>query len=365
MSFRNYASLSLALSPGTNIFYGSNAQGKTNILEAIYLAGTTKSHRLSKDRDLIRMGDEESHIRMLIDRNGNEYRIDMHLKKNRPKGVAVGGVPVRRAADLYGIASLVFFSPEDLNIIKNGPAGRRRYLDLVLSAVDRIYLADLVRYGKILAQRNALLHDAALRPERAAELDVWDGELVSTGGRSIKRREAFVKQLGDMASGKHLLLTEEKERLRISYEPNTEADQLADKTARNRDMDLRTKETHAGPHRDDLCVRVNGMDLRLYGSQGQQRTAALSMKMAEIAVIESIRKDKPVLLLDDVLSELDAERRNALLKSIRDTQTLITCTGYDEFVRDTFHADSIFHVENGSVKKRHFSGQEDGRGKKA
>ena len=349
-SFRNYESLSVSLHPGINIFYGRNAQGKTNILEAVYLAGTTKSHRGAKDRDMIRMGEEESHIRMKLDRRGNEYRIDIHLKKNRAKGVAVNTVPVKRAADLYGIASLVFFSPEDLGIIKNGPAGRRRFLDLILSNVDRVYLSDLTRYGKILAQRNALLHEAAFDSKRIEELDVWDLQLVESGRRIIERRAEFLEEFGKMAAERHLLLTDGLERLRISYEPNTEADQLEMKTARNRDMDLRTKETHAGPHRDDLCIRANGMDLRIYGSQGQQRTAALSMKMAEISVIGKLIGEKPVLLLDDVLSELDTDRQNALLGALKDMQTLITCTGLDDFISRTFHADRIFYVEDGKVK---------------
>ncbi len=348
-SFRNYESLSVSFDPGTNIFYGRNAQGKTNILEAVYLGCTTKSHRGSKDRDLIRMGDDESHIRLKIDRRENEYRIDIHLKKNRAKGVAVNAMPVRKASDLYGIASLVFFSPEDLNMIKNGPAGRRRFLDLTLCGIDRVYMADLSAYGKIVSQRNALLHEAAYDPKRLAELDIWDIQLVETGKRIIKRRAEFLDLFGKMAAERHQALTDGGERLRISYEPNTEADLLEMKTARNRDMDLRTKETHAGPHRDDLSIRANGMDLRSYGSQGQQRTAALSMKMAEISVIESLRGDKPVLLLDDVLSELDRDRQNALLSAIRDTQTLITCTGLDDFISHTFHADRIFRVENGTV----------------
>ena len=348
-NFRNYDSLSLQLDPGTNIFYGSNAQGKTNILEAIYLAGTTKSHRGTKDRDLIKMGEEESHLRMFLDRNGNEYRIDVHLKRNRAKGVAINGIPVKRAADLYGITSLVFFSPEDLNIIKSGPSGRRRFLDLILSSVDRVYLADLVRYGKIINQRNILLHEAAVHRERLDELDVWDLQLVAAGEKIIRRRAQFIEEFGHVAAERHMVLTNGSERLRITYEANTDADQLELRTKRNRDMDLRTRETHAGPHRDDLCIRANGMDLRIYGSQGQQRTAALSMKMAEINVIETMRKDKPVLLLDDVLSELDSDRQNALLGGIREIQTLITCTGLDDFVKTTFHADRIYHVEGGTA----------------
>jgi DNA replication and repair protein RecF len=353
-NFRNYESLTMEFDEGINLLYGSNAQGKTNVLEAVYLAGTTKSHRGTKDRDMIRMGEEESHIRMLLDRNANEYRVDIHLRKNRSKGAAINGLPVRKAAELYSITSFVFFSPEDLGIIKNGPAGRRKFLDVILSGTDMLYLSDLTKYGKILSQRNALLHDLSFHPDRMGELDIWDLELIGTGKRLIEKRNSFIETFGEIASAKHEILTEGKERLNITYEPNTGADQLETKTARNRDADIRTRETHAGPHRDDLCIRVNGMDLRVYGSQGQQRTAALSMKMAEIDMIERMKGIKPVLLLDDVLSELDADRQNALLKGIHDTQTMITCTGLDDFVSRTLGADRIFHVKDGSVTAQSF-----------
>lgn len=348
-NFRNYESLSLVFDPGINIFYGDNAQGKTNILEAICVAGTTKSHRGTRDRDLIRMGEEESHLRMVIDRRGNDYRIDIHLKKNRAKGAAINGLPIKKAAELYGIVSLVFFSPEDLGIIKSGPAGRRKFLDQVLCGVDRVYMADLVRYGKILSQRNALLHEAAYNEGRLAELDIWDHELVEVGGRIIRRRADFTEHFSEIAAGKHLVLTDGEESLTVSYEPSAGEAELAARTAKNRGADLKTKETHAGPHRDDLCIRANGMDLRIYGSQGQQRSAALSMKMAEIDCIEEMRGEKPILLLDDVLSELDTHRQNALLGGIKSTQTMITCTGLDDFIQDTFHADRIYHVEGGKA----------------
>ena len=348
-NFRNYESLSIEFHPGTNILYGGNAQGKTNILEAVYMAGTTKSHRGSKDRDMIRMGEEESHIRMVADRRGNEYRIDVHLKKNRGKGYAVGGVPLRRAADLYGIASIVFFSPEDLNIIKNGPAGRRRFLDLMLCGIDRIYMTDLSTYGKALSQRNALLKEISFNSRRLDELDVWDMQIASCGGRIIKKRAEFIEEFREIAAERHASLTGGGERLKLRYEPNAAAEDLGEKLRRNRDMDIRLRMTSAGPHRDDLAILANGMDLRPYGSQGQQRTAALSMKMAEIETIRQEKKEMPVLLLDDVLSELDADRQDALLMSIRRTQTLITCTGLDEFVKKRFDADKVFHIAGGKM----------------
>ena len=349
LNFRNYEKLSLTLDPGINIFYGANAQGKTNILEAVYLAGTSKSHRGTRDRDMIRMGESEAHIRMHVDKNDSDYRIDMHLRKNKSKGIAIGGVPIRRAGELFGIVNIVFFSPEDLNIIKNGPSERRRLVDRILCEIDRIYMSDLTQYGKCLNQRNRLLHDLYFNPSLESELPVWDEQLVNYGCRIIAKREEFVRMLEDIAYEIHTELTGEKEKLTLVYEPNVTVEEFADKVARSRDADRKIKSTTVGPHRDDVCIKVNDMDLRLYGSQGQQRTTAISLKLSEIRIIEERIRNKPVLLLDDVLSELDRDRQNYLLGNIRDIQTLITCTGLDEFVQNRFEADRTFRVVSGRI----------------
>ena len=349
LNFRNYEKLSLTLDPGINIFYGANAQGKTNILEAVYLAGTSKSHRGTRDRDMIRMGESEAHIRMHVDKNDSDYRIDMHLRKNKSKGIAIGGVPIRRAGELFGIVNIVFFSPEDLNIIKNGPSERRRLVDRILCEIDRIYMSDLTQYGKCLNQRNRLLHDLYFNPSLESELPVWDEQLVNYGCRLIAKREEFVRILENIASEIHTELTGEKERLTLVYEPNVTVEEFADKVARSRDADRKIKSATVGPHRDDVCIKVNDMDLRLYGSQGQQRTTAISLKLSEIRIIEERIRNKPVLLLDDVLSELDRDRQNYLLGNIRDIQTLITCTGLDEFVQNRFEADRTFRVVSGRI----------------
>jgi len=350
LNFRNYPSLSLSFDRGTNLFYGDNAQGKTNILEAVYLAGTTKSHRGSKDRDIVRIGENESHIRMMLNRNGNRRRIDMHLKKNKPKGIAIDGIPIRKAADLFGIVSLVFFSPEDLSIIKNGPGERRRFIDLELSALDRIYLTDLARYNKCLNQRNRLLHDISFNGKLISELDVWDEQAAEYGSRLIRKRIEFTDDLNEIIQKIHRDLTGGKEEIRLVYEPSASEEELAAKIRASRDSDLRIQTTTVGPHRDDLGVLLNGLDTRLYGSQGQQRTAALSLKLSEISLVKEKTHDTPVLLLDDVLSELDSERQKFLLAGIRDTQTLITCTGMDELTRNHFQVDKSFHVKSGSIE---------------
>ena len=187
-NFRNYDLLNVEFDGSTNIFYGNNAQGKTNILEAVYLSGTTKSHRGSKDRDMIRFGEDESHIETVVEKNGISYQIDMHLKKNSPKGIAINKVPIRRASELFGLTNFVFFSPEDLNIIKNGPAERRRFMDLELSQLDKVYLSDLANYNRTLNQRNRLLKDAYYRDDILDTLDVWDMQLVQYGEKIIQRR---------------------------------------------------------------------------------------------------------------------------------------------------------------------------------
>ncbi len=348
--FRNYESLSISLDSGTNIFYGANAQGKTNILEAIYLAGSSRSHKGSKDKDLIRMGDDESHIRMVLDRNGNDYRIDVHLKRNKSKGIAINGLPVKRAGDLLELISIVFFSPEDLNLIKNGPSERRKFLDYVLCGIDRIYLQDLTNYNKCLNHRAKLLKDIGFGEGTLAELDVWDEQFIVYGSRIIEKRAAFIKELEKNAAEIHWQLTGETEHLNISYEPSVSEDMFRKKLKDSRQIDLKNRSNTVGPHRDDIAIRSNGMDLRVYGSQGQQRTAALSLKLAEIDTYEKVQGTRPILLLDDVLSELDSNRQNYLLHSIRNTQTLITCTGLDDFVQNHFEADQTFHVVRGGIE---------------
>ncbi len=349
-NYRNYESLKLDLSQETNILYGDNAQGKTNILESIYLCGTTKSHRGSKDREIIKFQEDESHIRMMVAKKNISYRIDMHLKKNKPKGVAINGIPIKKARELFGVVNIVFFSPEDLNIIKNGPGERRRFIDLELCQLNPIYLTDLSNYNHIVNQRNKLLKDMVFQPGLAETLDIWDMQMVQFGQKVIEARASFVEKLNQTIQVIHRNLTGEKEQLELVYEPSVQAGELERELSRNRERDMKFKLTTAGPHRDDLCVRVNGVDIRRFGSQGQQRTAALSLKLSEIYLVKEIIRDTPILLLDDVLSELDGNRQNYLLNSIHDVQTLITCTGLDEFVNNRFHINKVFHVVNGQIE---------------
>ena len=348
-NFRNYRELQLQFDEKTNIFYGDNAQGKTNILEAVYLSGTTRSHKGSRDRDMIFFGEEESHLRTFVKKGTMEYQIDIHLKKNKTKGIAVNGVPIRKASELFGLANFVFFSPEDLSIIKQGPGERRRFLDMELCQLDKVYLHHLANYNRIVTQRNKLLKDISFRPELIETLDVWDLQLAEYGKKIIRSREEFIHSLGEMIYGIHQKLSGGREKLQISYEKNVGAEELYDAISRNRDRDIRMKTTSVGPHRDDLLFAADGIDIRKFGSQGQQRTAALSLKLAEIELVKQLIHDTPVLLLDDVLSELDHNRQNYLLNSIHDIQTMITCTGLDEFVNHRFSINRIFRVVEGAV----------------
>lgn len=343
--------LALEFDPYTNIFYGDNAQGKTNILESVYMCSTTKSHRGTKDRDMIRFGEEESHIEAVVEKSGITYQIDMHLKKNSPKGIAINKVPIRKASELFGIVNIVFFSPEDLNIIKNGPAERRRFIDLELSQLDKVYLNNLANYNRIVNQRNHLLKDIYHQEDLIETLDIWDLQLIEYGTKIIERRKKFIEQVNEIISDIHKKLTGNKEQIELVYEPNTGIFTLEQALKRSRERDLKMKSTSAGPHRDDICFLNKDIDIRKFGSQGQQRTAALSLKLSEIELVKRITKDKPILLLDDVLSELDKHRQNYLLDSINDIQTLITCTGVDEFVNHRFSINKIFHVQNGQVVK--------------
>ena len=348
-NFRNYEELNISFDKGTNILYGDNAQGKTNILEAIYVSATTKSHKGSKDKEIINFDKEEAHIRTYLEKENVETRVDMHLRKNKSKGIAIDGHKIKKAADLMGLLNVVFFSPEDLSIIKDGPAERRRFADMELCQLDSFYLYNLNHYNKIIGQRNKLLKDMYFQPELKETLNIWDSQLVSFGSKIIERREQFVKQLGDIIFDIHKKLSGGKEELVIAYEPDVSIEDFEKQMKYNQDKDIRLKQTTTGPHRDDFSFVVNGVDIRKYGSQGQQRTAALSLKLSEIELVKKISKDTPVLLLDDVLSELDSNRQNYLLNSIGNIQTIISCTGLDEFINNRFEINKIFKVTNGTV----------------
>lgn len=352
--FRNFSDLSLSLDKGINIFYGRNAQGKTNILEALYTGCTSKSQRAAKDREVIRFGCEEAHVKANIEKNDVPYRIDIHIKKNKAKGIAINGSPVRKVSDLFGIANVVAFSPEDLGLIKNGPAERRRFMDMELCQLDRVYMHGLISYNKVVDQKNKVLKNLLEKKEKisGAEemLSVYNEQMVVYGSSVIERRRKFIRDLNEIILEIHRRLTGGAEELKLVYEDNIKESDFAAALALQADREKRNGMALIGPHRDDMGFKCSGIDLRHFGSQGQQRTAALSLKLAEIDLVERITGDKPLLLLDDVLSELDKGRQDMLLDSIHDIQTVITCTGIDDLLERRFRMDRVFMVEHPEVR---------------
>lgn len=348
-NFRNYEKLNISFSPDVTILYGDNAQGKTNILEALYTASTTKSQKGSKDKDMIKFNESESHIRMTVEDGDIERRIDMHLKSTKQKGVAIDGIPIRKASELYGIMNIISFSPDDLGIIKEGPAERRRFIDMELCQLDKLYMHNFSGYNRALDQRNNLLKQISFNAELKGTLNVWDEQLINFGEYLIEKRDLFIKEISDIASKIHSIITENKETLEIQYLPSTDKESFRNELLSSREKDIILKMTNVGPHRDDMIFMVNGQDARKYGSQGQQRTAALTLKLAEIELVKKKTGKNPVLLLDDVLSELDRNRQNKLLENISGVQTVVTCTGLEEFIKNRIKYDKVYRVTAGTI----------------
>lgn len=352
VNFRNYDYQKVEFQNGANILYGDNAQGKTNLLEALFVGGTTKSHKGSKDRELIQIGKDEAHIRIMLEKNSMLHKIDMHLKKNKSKGIAIDGVPIRKSSELIGLMNIVFFSPEDLGIIKHGPSERRRFIDMELCQLDKVYLYHLSNYNKVLNQRNNLLKQISKNHSLKDTISVWDEQLIRFGSQVIKRREQFLKELEPVLCKIHGSLSGEKENLSVVYEKNVSEEEFGKKVTESFERDLFSGTTNYGPHRDDVSFLIQDCDIRKYGSQGQQRTAALSLKLAEIDLIIRATKEKPILLLDDVLSELDRKRQNYLINQIKDIQTIITCTGLEEFINGNMQINKIYKVTDGTVERK-------------
>ena len=353
-NYRNYESLDIDLSNDVNIFFGDNAQGKTNILESIYLCATASSHRGSKDKDIIKFDNDEAHIKLFTKKREMSYRIDMHLKKNKAKGIAINGVPVKRISEIFGILNVILFSPEDLSIIKDGPSKRRKFLDVELCQIDKIYLNNLINYNKILNQRNKVLKDYERVNNVDTMLDVLDEQLITYSKVIIKRRKEFIKELNGIVFNIHSKISDNKEKINIVYKPNID-EKIEDMYLLNRANDKKYRTTSIGPHRDDMVFMNDKEDIRVYGSQGQQRTVALSLKLAEIELVKNRIGDNPILLLDDVLSELDDKRQHHLIDSLKDVQTLITCTGVNDFVNKQAGKNKLFKVINGTVDERSFN----------
>lgn len=335
VNFRNHRHTTVQLSPGVNLLVGANAQGKTNLLEAIYLACVGRGWRTGRDHEMVQFGQDSALVKVTAQKRFGTVDIAIKLGLGLKKAIAINQVPISKVAELMGQINCVFFSPDELKLIKEAPADRRKFLNIDISQIDKAYFYALTRYNKILAQRNAYLKD---RPD-PRELDIWDAQLIQVGNILIAKRRAFIAQLTPYLIQKHYELTGHQETISLAYET---AQNFAKDLAAARERDLRLHTTTVGPHRDDLAITINGQDVRVYASQGQQRTVALSIKLAELALFTDLTGEAPILLLDDVFSELDQQRQARLLKAIAQTQTVITAT-------EAPPIGTIFHVQNGQV----------------
>lgn len=350
-NFRNLKNVDIEFNKNINILYGDNAQGKTSILEGIYFCATGRSHKTHTDRSVINFDENEAHLKTIVYNDTICDKIDVHLKKNMKKWIAVNNMPVKKIGGLFGILHIVLFAPEDLQLIKSGPSERRRFIDLEMCQLSKVYYYNLKQYCKILKQRNNLLKEIQKNKSLKDTLFVWDGQLVEFGEKIINQRKKFVRDISEIASVIHNKITGGRECLEIIYKPSVNPDELEKKIIKNTEKDIFYGTTNAGPHKDDLSFIINGYDVRDYGSQGQQRCSALSSKLAEIEIIKKEKNTEPVLLLDDVLSELDQKRQSFLLESIKDIQVIITCTGIEDIIKNKVSDADVFFVEKGTVKK--------------
>ena len=350
--FRNYERAEFAPCPGVTVLYGANAQGKTNLLEALVLCCLGRSHRTNKDLDLIRFGQAMARVRAVYEGNegAQEILVCLSASEGKKKEVRLNQTPMKRIGELMGHINVVLFSPEDLRLIKDGPESRRRFLDMEISQQQPAYFYALQRYQRALTQRNELLKKIADSASGAlfSTLAEWDALLAAAGGEIISRRKAFIGRLSEAAKEAHFSLSGGKEELTLRYAAKAQdALELENFLRASRKEDMRRMTTTVGPHRDDLTVLINGRDARLFGSQGQQRTAALSLKLSEIEVMRRDLQRSPILLLDDVMSELDVSRRNMLLSSIGGVQTVITCTDVSDLGGASYEA--AYRVEDGAL----------------
>ncbi len=348
-NFRNYKELYIDFNSKLNILYGDNAQGKTNILEAIYMCSMGRSQKFQKDKDIIKINEKEAHIQTYVIKENKETKIDIHLKKDTRKGIAVNNIPAKKLSELFGNLYIVIFSPEDLQLIKQGPSERRKFIDMEICQLNNIYYYNLQQYYKVLKQRNNLLRSLQKNSNLKDTIFVWDNQLVTYGRKIIDLRAEFIFKLNSISSKIHSNITGNSEQMNIQYIPNISNDEFEKKLNKYLDRDIIQGSTSIGPHKDDLQFYINAGDVRIYGSQGQQRTTALSIKLAEIQLIKEETSYNPVLLLDDVLSELDENRQGYLLENIGNIQTILTCTGIEDSIKKYMNKAKIFKIKQGSI----------------
>ncbi|AJH02291.1 DNA replication/repair protein RecF [Clostridium beijerinckii] len=352
LNYRNYKKLSVELTENVNVFVGDNAQGKTNILESVYYCAFAKSHRTSKDKELINWENSTAYISLLIGKNRLDKKIDINILRDGKKAIKVNNIKVNKIGELFGIFNVVMFSPEDLKVIKEAPSLRRRLLDMELSQVNPNYYFNLVQYNKVLGERNILLKSRSFSEDI---LDVYDIQLSKYADYIISKRLEYINKINFYGDIIHKEITSGKEEINFKYnctvnlENGKFKDNYLKKLKDNIEKDREKGLTSVGPHRDDFSVFINNIDTKVFGSQGQQRTSILTMKFASLKIIREITGEYPVLLLDDVLSELDVNRKKYILRSIKDIQTIITCAGIEDLNDYLDDKVKIFNVSNGQI----------------
>jgi len=348
-NFRNYSTQSVKFSPKLNVIIGKNAQGKTNLLEGVFLSAIGRSPRTTKDKDLINWNSSFAKIQLEVNKLQGKAEIEIYLFKDQNKAIKINRIGIKKIGQLFGTLNAIYFSPDELKLIKDSPDERRKFMDIDLCQFDRNYFYDLATYNQILQQRNKLLKTPNADTIKDT-ISIWNEQLAISGAKIILSRLKLIEKLKVHANNVHKILTSESEDLILSYQgytAETENDLkllLLKKYEESIDKDIKLGFTTVGPHRDDIKITSNGIDLRSFGSQGQQRTGALSLKLAELAVFKDNIGEYPVLLLDDVLSELDTTRQNKLLEIVSNIQTIITCTDFAFNIPHT-----RFEVQNGKI----------------
>ena len=351
INYRNYRQLNLKLGQNINIFIGDNAQGKTNILESIYYCGFAKSHKTNKDKELINCDYDKAYISLNIANKRLDKKIDINILKDGKKAIKINSIKINKIGELVGVFNVVMFSPEDLKIIKDSPGIRRKFLDMEISQLNKKYYYNLIQYNKILSERNSILRQQKIE---TFMLDIYDSQLSTYGELIIKERLKYIHKLNQQATIIHKDITCGKENAEFKYigsikELDDIKSALLMALGKNRQKDIDKKNTSVGPHRDDFMILINNMDAKIYGSQGQQRTAILTIKFASLNIIKEITGEYPVLLLDDVLSELDLTRKKYILRSIIGIQTIITCTGTENLTNYLDNKTKVFKVKEGHI----------------
>ncbi|PLZ89600.1 DNA replication/repair protein RecF [Fischerella thermalis] len=360
--FRNYQEQQVEFTAPKTILVGNNAQGKSNLLEAVELLATLRSHRTFRDRDLVQEAEELAQISASLKRETGISTLNLILRRNGRRTVNLNGENLRRQMDFLGVLNAVQFSSLDLDLVRGGPEGRRHWLDTLLIQLEPIYAHILQQYHQILRQRNAFLKrnaETLYTTSLQSELAIWNVQLATAGTRVIRRRERAIQRLAPIAKKWHASISGSKEILQIKYSPNVPLEQnhsekvqqaLLEKLQQRTIAELHQGTTLVGPHRDEIELTINQTPARQYGSQGQQRTLVLALKLAELQLIEEVVGEPPLLLLDDVLAELDPSRQNQLLDTIQDRfQTIITTTHLGAFDSQWLNSSQILYVKSGKI----------------